>query len=591
MASPNVPLRGFFRPQALPPGIHDEKPPEAYSEQLDKHRDTLAEQAPPIASKYCILAIETSCDDACAAVISSDGAILAEERASNPESLVKFGGIKPDESYRFHLANLDSIIQRVLTKSGVKMDDVKRIAVTRGPGMRICLKAGYASALMLAQKYAIPLIGENHLAGHCLSPFIQGHQLKVTHEIGAERSTELRYPFLSLLLSGGHSQIYVVEDPAKFHMIVDTMDHYAGNVLYKCAKELDLPIDNGGGPSVEKAARKMEGDCIFNISEPCKDMSFTSFCFSGIQTQLRELLIRLRREYGANVTSERPGVVHHLAYACQEAVFQQILRQLNKALDISETLFGIDQLVVVGGVSCNKRLREVIAQLLHEREESATKRKRNFISRIYGQVNKAGSLRRFDRKDADDNILIQNLMERMSGVKDISGLLKLLWTQDLYPDLLQRRDGVHISVQQKNAFYSAVIQAYVSLLSDKDAYNMHRNLQHRVQSNITTLKPSAWVLAQLAELERQDNSSLIYRHMKSDRPDKYRWQLFTTSSKYCTDNAVMIGYSLLEKHRAGLDGLHEDVFDEDVTDRWNLSSRRHWELLTDIAHLHALTED
>ncbi|GIX61098.1 tRNA (adenosine(37)-N6)-threonylcarbamoyltransferase complex transferase subunit TsaD [Babesia caballi] len=520
----------------------------------------------------------------------SDGKVLAEERASNPESLIKFGGIKPDESYRFHLRHLGGVVERVLANSGVNMADVKRIAVTRGPGMNICLKAGYDMAAELASKHGIPLICENHLAGHCLSPFIKGHQVKITYGRGKQPTAELRYPFLSLLLSGGHSQIYVVEGPAKFHMLADTMDHYAGNVLYKCAKELGLPIENGGGPSVEDAATRMRGDPIFAMTEPCRDMSFTSFCFSGIQTQLREILIRLRQQYGDNVTKERPDVVYHLAYTCQEVVFQQIVRQLNKTLDVCDTLFGINQLVVVGGVSCNERLRELIAETLHDREDTFEWRTKAFVNRMYSHVKKAGPLRRFKRSDAQGNVLVQNLVERMRGVTELPQLLRLLWSQDLHPDLLQRREGIHLSVQQKNALYGAVLQAYLSLLSASEAYSLHRNLQARRLSGMPVLSPSPAVMSELVKLEQQ-HSSLVARKMNASTKAGGRWQLFTTSASYCTDNAVMIAYSLLEKHRAGLDGLHDGTFEQRVTDRWNLASRRHWELLSDIALLHSLTED
>ncbi|GFE53531.1 tRNA threonylcarbamoyladenosine modification protein [Babesia ovis] len=562
-----------------------------YTVQLEESKGALKGQAPLRGSRYYILAIETSCDDSCAAVISSDGEIVSEERASNPESLIKFGGIKPDESYRFHVENIGTIIERVVKRAGISYEDLGRIAVTRGPGMRICLKAGYDIAEQLSQKYGIPLIGENHLAGHCISPLIKGHQMKITHSSDATMSNELKYPFLSLLLSGGHSQIYVVEGPAKFHMLVDTMDHYAGNVLYKCAKELDLPIDNGGGPSIEEAARKKQGASMFSLTEPCKDMSFTSFCFSGIQTQLREILIKLRQEQGPNVLTENPNVLYHLAHACQEVTFKQILRQLGKALDICETLFGIHQVVVVGGVSCNQRLRHLIAEMLHKREKTVSKREKALIARIYSHVKKAGPLRRFDRKDAKDNILIQNLVDKMESVKDLSGFLRLLWNQDLYPDLLQRREGIHLSVQQKNALYSALIQAYLSLLNETQVCNLHDKLQNRIRLGKAVPQPSLSILSELSQLELEHRSKLITRYIEIDREEPYKWDLFTTSPKYCTDNAVMIGYSLLEKHRAGMDGLKHGSFDEPVTDKWNLSYRRHWELLSDIAHIHALTEE
>ncbi|GBE58579.1 tRNA threonylcarbamoyladenosine modification protein [Babesia ovata] len=576
--------------RALPPATHGTDVPTTYSEQIDYYSEQLRSQAPPPGSKYYILAIETSCDDACAAILSSDGDILAEERAGNPESLIKFGGIKPDELYRFHLEHLGSIIDRVVSNSGVRMTDVKRIAVTRGPGMTICLKAGYDAAVEIATRHGIPLVAENHLAGHCLSPFIKGHQFGISADGNAYPSQELKYPFLALLLSGGHSQIYVVEGPAKFHMLTDTMDTYAGNVLYKCAKELGLNISNGGGPSLEEAARKIRGDPIFSMTEPCKDMAFTSFCFSGVHTQLRAMLAKLRKEYGHDVTTQNPDVVNHLAYTCQEIVFQQVLRQLNKALDICDSLFGIDQLVLVGGVSCNERLRELIADLLRKRTGSAESRVRAFATRMYGNVKKAWPLKDFERNDADENILIRNLVDRMRGVRELPQLIRLLWSQDLYPDLLQRREGVHLSVQHKNALYSALMQAYLSLLSDTEAYNLHRNLLEKSREREANLQPDPQVLDELVNLEQQQCSSLIdgRRNVKDEIRE---WQLFTTSGKYCTDNAVMIAHSLLEKHRVGLDGIHGDAFNHRVIDQWGLSSRRHWEMLSNVALLHSLTQE
>ncbi|KAK1933058.1 glycoprotease family protein [Babesia divergens] len=567
----------------------DEIPP-TYAQQLSYHRRELLKSAPPLGSKYYIIAIETSCDDACVAILSSDGDVLAEEHASNPESLVKYGGIKPDEYSRFHSLHIDTIIQAAIEKSGVSMSEVKRIAVTRGPGMNICLKVGYDAALKLAATYGIPIIGENHLAGHCLSPLIKGHQFKVTYGKRAIPSTDLKYPFLSLLLSGGHSQIYVVENAAKFHMLSDTMDHYAGNVLHKCARDLGLSLHNGGGPSIEAAAKRVQGAPLFDMTEPCKDMCFTSFCFSGIQTQLRDIILNLREQYGDDFQRSHPDIVDQLAHTCQEVVFKQILRQVKKALDICDNLFGINQLVVVGGVSCNERLREMLAEMLKNRYRTTSERTALFTKRMYGYIQKFGPLRRLDRSDTHDNILIRNLLERMRGVKDVPQFLKLLWSQDLYPDLLQRREGVHLSVQHKNALYSASLQAYLSLLSDEAVQNLHRNIHQRREWALKALQPSRRIMAELEKFELLEGSALISRSMNANPKPPKQWELFTTSGRYCTDNAVMIGNSLLEKHRIGVDGLPHGTFEENVTDKWNLASRRHWELLSDISLLHSLTE-
>ncbi|KAK1445147.1 gcp-like domain containing protein [Babesia gibsoni] len=517
------------------------------------------ESGSKIGKDYYILAIETSCDDACAAIVSSNGDIVAEEHASNPESLVKYGGIKPDEYYRFHMEHIDAIIQRVIEKAGVNMSEVKRVAVTRGPGMNICLKVGHKAAVNVAEKYGIPVIGENHLAGHCLSPFIKGHQFKVTYGKKAQPSRELRYPFLALLLSGGHSQIYVVESASRFHMLGDTMDHYAGNVLHKCAKELGLSVHNGGGPSIEEAAKRVDGEPLFDMTEPCKNMCFISFCFSGIQTQLRDLVHELREQYGEDIQRSHPDIVDHLAHTCQE------------------------------GVSCNERLRDLLAEMLHKREKNEKERRFAFINRMYGYIKKSGLLRRFSRSDTRDNILIRNLVERMTNVEDLSQFLRLLWSQDLYPDLLQRREGIHLSVQQKNALYCASIQAYLSLINDSAFDNLRRNLHQQKRGASQPLQPDMNVMTELEKLEGQDGSELISKKIKSKMNENRPWELFTTSGKYCTDNAVMIAYSLLEKHRAGMDGLSDCIFKEPVTDKWNLSKRRHWELLSDISVLHSLT--
>lgn len=578
----------YSRP--LPIATYDDEIPDTFSEQLRHYRQDPV-KPPEEQERYYILSIETSCDDACAAIVSSDGDVVAEEHASNPESLVRYGGIKPDEYQRFHIQHIDSIIQRAIDASGVNMNDVKHIAVTRGPGMNICLKVGYEAALRLSRIHGIPVVGENHLAGHCLSPFIKGHQFKVTPGYRTQPSTNLEYPFLALLLSGGHSQIYVVESASQFHMLGDTMDNYAGNVLHKCAKELGLPIHNGGGPSIEEAARRVEGEPLFDMTEPCKDMCFTSFCFSGIQTQLRDLLIKLKEQYGDHLHMKQPDLVDHLAHTCQEVVFKQILRQVQKTLDISDNLFGIRQLVLVGGVSCNERLRQLLANMLQKRSTAAKDRQAAFINRMYGHAKKSGAFKRFHRNDTNENILINNLMDRLQGVDTVADFLELLWKQDLYPDLLQRKEGIHLSVQQKNSLYSACIQAYLSLLKDAEARNLRCNLFRHKRSGLQRLQASQEVLFQLAQLEQREGSQLITRSFNGTPATNRRWELFTTSRKYCTDNAVMIAYSLLEKHRVGLSGLADGIFKDQVTDEWNLAKRRHWELLSDIAVLHSFTED
>lgn len=201
------------------------------------------------------------------------------------------------------------------------------------------------------------------------------------------------------------------------------------------------------------------------------------------------------------------------------------------------------------GVSCNERLREMLAEMLKNRYRTTAERTALFTKRMYGYIKKFGPLRRLDRSDTHDNILIRNLLERMSGVKDVSQFLKLLWSQDLYPDLLQRREGIHLSVQHKNALYSASLQAYLSLLSDEAVQNLHRNIHQRREWALKALQPSHRIMAELEKLELLEGSALISRSMNANPKPPKQWELFTTSGRYCTDNAVMIGNSLLEKHR------------------------------------------
>lgn len=283
-----------------------------------------------------ILGIESSCDDTSAAVVR-DGFLLSNVMASQ-EVHRKYGGVIPELASRAHQQNILPVVYSALKDAQVDKNDIDAIAFTRGPGLLGSLLVGTSFAKGLSVSLNKPLIEVNHLQGHILSHFIQ---------VPGKEKAVPQFPFLTLLVSGGHSQIVRVDDYLKFEILGHTIDDAVGEAFDKCAKILDLGYP--GGPIVDKLAK--EGDCKrFQFAKPhIPDLNYS---FSGIKTSLLYFLRDQVKENPLFLKENMPDI----CASFQKALIDILMDKLLKAVKMT----GITQVAIAGGVSANSGLRDRI---------------------------------------------------------------------------------------------------------------------------------------------------------------------------------------------------------------------------------------
>ena len=290
-----------------------------------------------------ILGIETSCDDTSAAVIR-DGYLLSNVIASQDVHR-KYGGVVPELASRAHQQNIIPVVDMALRQAGVEKDEVDAVAFTRGPGLLGSLLVGTSFAKGFALATGAKLIDVNHLHAHILSNFIR--------EEGKEKLLP-KFPFLCLLVSGGHTQIIVIRDYFDMRVIGQTIDDAAGEAFDKCAKVMGLPYP--GGPAVDRHAR--EGDRkAFRFSKP--RIAELDYSFSGLKTSflytLRDRLKDDSQFVEKNITD--------LCASLQQTIVDILTDKLIKAAAAT----GITEVVIAGGVAANSGLRHAMTALADEK--------------------------------------------------------------------------------------------------------------------------------------------------------------------------------------------------------------------------------
>ena len=284
-----------------------------------------------------ILGIETSCDETAAAVVrrspEGKGEILANAVFSQIAEHAPYGGVVPEIAARAHVEHLDGLIARALNEANIGWDDLDGIAATAGPGLIGGVIVGLMTAKGIALARGLPLIAVNHLEGHALT---------------ARLTNEAPFPYLLLLVSGGHSQLLVVEGVGKYHRLGTTIDDAVGEAFDKVAKLLDLGFP--GGPAVEKIA--LEGNPKrFALPRPLMGKPGCDFSFSGLKTAVRQL--------AAAQTDLDHQTRADIAAAFQLAAGDVLADRTINAMHMAEVLIGNNarRLVVAGGVASNLALR------------------------------------------------------------------------------------------------------------------------------------------------------------------------------------------------------------------------------------------
>jgi N6-L-threonylcarbamoyladenine synthase len=286
-----------------------------------------------------VLGLESSCDDSAAAVLR-DGRLVSSVVSSQDAVHGPYGGVVPELASRHHVRNMLAVVDAALGRAEFGLDAIDGIAVTRGPGLIGSLLVGLSVAKGIALRRALPLVGVNHLEGHLLAA-----------NLDRDLDDPVRFPFLGLVVSGGHSGLYLARGPGEYACLGKTRDDAVGEAFDKIAKALGLGYP--GGPVIDRLAR--EGDAkAFRFPRARLKRGRFDMSFSGFKTAVWQ-----------HVRDNPPTAeeIPDIAASVQEALVDMLVAATAEAIDAT----GAERLVVCGGVSANRRLRERMAMLGDER--------------------------------------------------------------------------------------------------------------------------------------------------------------------------------------------------------------------------------
>ncbi len=287
-----------------------------------------------------VLGLESSCDETAAAVVSGDGEILSNVVLSQIEEHKAYGGVVPEIAARSHITHMDRLIKQALREANCTFGDLSAVAATSGPGLIGGVMVGMMTGKAIAAARDIPFIGVNHLEGHALT---------------ARMTDDVSFPYILLLVSGGHCQILVVRGVGDYQRLGTTIDDAAGEAFDKTAKILGLGYP--GGPAVEAAA-KLGDEKRFALPRPLRGKPGCNFSFSGLKTAVRREVEKI----GDSITQQD---MYDLAASFQRALCDSILDRMTRALDLylEQCPVGPHSLVVAGGVAANSFLKSNLRQL------------------------------------------------------------------------------------------------------------------------------------------------------------------------------------------------------------------------------------
>ena len=283
-----------------------------------------------------ILAIESSCDETAAAVIEDEHIVLANVVATQIDVHKEYGGVIPEIASRIHIENISMVIAECLKKANLKMEDIDAVAFTQGPGLIGSLHVGVQAAKTLAWAFKKPLVPVHHIAGH-----IYANRLV----------SELHFPLLALVVSGGHTELIYMKDEWSFEVLGTTQDDAIGEAFDKVGRVLGLPYP--GGVYIDKLSK--QGKNIYKLPKP-KPEKELDFSFSGLKSGVLQFIKRMERQ---NETFKPED----LACSFQETAISCLLERADKALE----RYDVKQFVLAGGVAANSCLREHVLNDLQKK--------------------------------------------------------------------------------------------------------------------------------------------------------------------------------------------------------------------------------
>ena len=280
-----------------------------------------------------ILAIESSCDETAAAVVADGYQLLANVIATQIPVHQLYGGVVPEIASREHLNSVVPVVERALQEAGLGLADLDAVAVTQGPGLIGSLLVGVSYAKALALAAGLPLLAVHHLAGHMSAPFLE--------------HPDLTFPYLALVVSGSHSGLAIAEQAGHYRLLGQSRDDAAGEAFDKIARALGLPYP--GGPAIQQAAA--QGQPVYDFPCAWLDDSY-DFSFSGLKSAVLNFLNKKQMK-------GEPYRVEDVAASAQEAIVKVLAAKAARAAEH----FGLDTIVLAGGVAANQALRSRVQQL------------------------------------------------------------------------------------------------------------------------------------------------------------------------------------------------------------------------------------
>lgn len=278
-----------------------------------------------------ILAIESSCDETACAIVKNGNEILANKVASQIDVHTLYGGVVPEVASRIHIENISIIIKETLKEANMSVEDIDAIGFTQGPGLIGSLHIGVLAAKTLAWAYNKPLIPVHHLSGHIYAnAFVK----------------ELKFPLLALVVSGGHTELVLMQEDYDFKIIGETLDDAIGEAYDKVGRVLNLPYP--GGPKIDKLAQL--GKPVYKLPTP-KVESPLDFSFSGLKSAVMQAINRLKR-------NNEQLSIEDMCASFQKTALNFLWQKVEIALDNYE----VKQLVLAGGVAANSELRKIVEE-------------------------------------------------------------------------------------------------------------------------------------------------------------------------------------------------------------------------------------
>ena len=302
-----------------------------------------------MSKKPLILGIESSCDETAASLITENElgipVVLSNVISSQEDVHKKYGGVVPELAARSHIEKIDWIVKKAIDDSGVKINQIDAVAATAGPGLIVCLSVGLSFGKAFASSLNKPFIAVNHLEGHALSPKL---------------NSELNYPYLLLLISGGHSQYLCVKNLSQYKRLGTTIDDAIGEAFDKTAKLLGIEFP--GGPKIEILAKKGDPN-KYDLPKPIFNRGGCNLSFAGLKTAILKITKKINTEQEKfDLAASFQKTINEILYKKTKIAFSEYEKQINPKKK---------NFVVAGGVAANKEIRNTLINLCNEKDYEA----------------------------------------------------------------------------------------------------------------------------------------------------------------------------------------------------------------------------